>query len=324
MPLTFDFPLDQLRSYHGTNARPVDFDQYWERALMDMRATEPRTRLVPARFQVPGVDCSDLWFSGVGGANVHAQLLRPSNGHGPHPALLMFHGYSSNANDWSFKLGFVAQGFIVAALDTRGQGGLSEDSGGVTGNTLNGHIIRGLTDAVTGHPEKLLFRQNFLDTAQLARIVFDMPEVDPSRVFATGASQGGGLTVACAALEPRIRKAAPIYPFLSDYQRVWQIDLAANAYAELQEYFRRFDPRHEQEAEIFNALGYVDIHHLAPRVKAEVLWGCGLMDRICPPSTQFAAYNNLKTSKRMVVYPDFGHEDLPGMADEILQFLLKD
>ena len=75
---------------------------------------------------------------------------------------------------------------------SRGQGGSSEDKGGVKGNTLGGHIIRGLDDK----PEKMLFRQIFLDTAQMARIVMDMPDVDAKRVGATGASQGGGDTEA--------------------------------------------------------------------------------------------------------------------------------
>ena len=82
-----------------------------------------------------------------------------------------------------------------------GQGGLSQDLGEVTGTTFKGHIVRGLDDP----PEKLAFRQIFLDTAQLARIVMDMPEVDENRVGAMGGSQGGGLTLACAALEPRIK-----------------------------------------------------------------------------------------------------------------------
>ena len=47
--------------------------------------------------------------------------------------------------------------------------------------------------------------------------------------------------------EPRIKLAAPIFPFLSDYQRTWTIDLAVDAYAELREWFRWFDPRHERE-----------------------------------------------------------------------------
>ena len=216
MPLTFDMPLEELREYGGSNPRPVDFDDFWDQGVAEMHATDPQVELRPAEFQTSIAECFHLTFSGVGGARIHAKLLRPRQAPGPHPALLMFHGYSANSGDWVDKLGYVAAGFTVAAMDSRGQGGLSQDTGGVTGGTLHGHIIRGLDDA----PQKLLFRQIFLDTAELARIVMAMPDVDETRVGATGSSQGGGLTLACAALEPRIWRAAPIIPFLSDYQRV--------------------------------------------------------------------------------------------------------
>jgi len=226
----------------GRNPRPDDFDAYWDRALAEMRATDPQPELTPHTLELPFAQLSHLWFTGVGGARIHAKYLRPRGVPEPHPAVLLFHGYSGSSGDWVDKLNWVARGYSVAALDCRGQGGLSEDVGGVKGNTLRGHIIRGLDDA----PEKLLFRQIFLDTAQLARVVMEMPEVDADRVGATGGSQGGGLTLACAALEPRIRRAAPIFPFLCDYQRVWEMDLAVNAYEELRLYFRNFDPRHER------------------------------------------------------------------------------
>jgi cephalosporin-C deacetylase len=227
-----------------------------------------------------------------------------------------------DAGDWTDKLGYVAQGFTVAAMDCRGQGGSSGDPGGVSGNTLHGHIIRGLQDALNGAPEKLLFRQIFLDTAQLAGIVMDLPGVDAERVGVMGGSQGGALTVACAALEPRIRRATPAFPFLSDYKRVWSMDQAKDAYLELTELFRRFDPTHQKEDAIFEKLGYIDIQHLANRIQADVLWGIGLMDTICPPSSQFAAYNKITAPKEQAIYPDFGHENLPGMQDKIYQFML--
>ncbi|MCC9078446.1 acetylxylan esterase [Litorilinea aerophila] len=317
MPLLFDMPFEQLQTYQGTNPRPADHDTYWERALAEMRAVDPQVELVPAEFQVPFAHCFHLYFTGVGGARVHAKLLHPKDAPRPHPAVLMFHGYSGSSGDWSDKLGYVAAGYTVAALDCRGQGGLSQDPGGVAGWTLRGHIIRGLDDS----PDKLLYRQIFLDTAQLACIVMEMPEVDPDRVGATGGSQGGGLTLACAALEPRIKLAAPVFPFLCDYQRVWHLELAKNAYAELEEYFRRFDPLHEREQEIFTKLGYIDVQHLAPRIQAEVMMATGFADRICPPSTQFAAYNKIRSKKSLRIYPDFGHENLPGNSDAIFQFL---
>jgi cephalosporin-C deacetylase len=322
MPLCFDFSFEQCKNYLGINPRPADFDTYWERALEEMRSLDPKVELVPAEFQAPFAECFHLYFSGVGGARVHAKFLRPKHTETPHPAILMFHGYTGDSGDFSDKLGYVGQGFSVAALDCRGQGGLSEDAGGVTGNTQHGHIIRGLDDALKGDPDKLLYRQIFLDTAQLAKIVMEMPDVDPARVGATGGSQGGALTVACIGLEPRIKRAAPVFPFLSDYKRVWEMDEAKNAYAELQEYFRHFDPNHSRENDIFTTLGYVDIQHLAPRIRSEVYWAIGLMDEICPPSSQFAAYNKITSKKEMVVYPDFGHEGLPGLSDKIFQFMM--
>jgi cephalosporin-C deacetylase len=316
MPL-IDMPLPQLREYQGRNPRPADMDEYWDRALAELRDTDPQVELTPKPLNASFAECFHLRFTGVGGARVYAKYLRPKGVREPHPAVLHFHGYSGNSGDWVDKLNWVARGYSVAAMDCRGQGGLSEDAGGVKGNTLRGHIIRGLDD----HPDKLLFRQIFLDTAQLARVVMDLPEVDAARVGATGGSQGGALTLACAALEPRIKKAAPIYPFLCDYQRVWEMDLALNAYEELRLFFRHFDPRHEREAEIFTRLGYIDNQHLAHRIRAEVLMAVGLMDAICPPSTQFAAYNKIQSKKDLLIYPDFGHEGLPGAADRIYEWM---
>jgi cephalosporin-C deacetylase len=189
----------------------------------------------------------------------------------------------------------------------------------VQGTTLHGHIVRGLD----GPPQNMLFRHIFLDTVQMARIVMSFPDVDENRVGVYGGSQGGGLTLACAALEPRIKRAAPLFPFLSDYQRVWEMDLDKDAYEELRYYFRRFDPLHQRQEAIFTQLGYIDVQHLAPRIKAEVHLACGLRDEICPPSSQFAAYNKIHSPKRMILYPDFGHEDLPGFDDHIFNFMLQ-
>ncbi|MDF1513672.1 MAG: acetylxylan esterase [Anaerolineae bacterium] len=318
----FDFPLEKLKTYQGINPRPDDMDAFWDKSLADMRALDPQVALIPADFNVPFADCFHLYFTGVGNARVHAKLLRPKKPAAKHPAVVMFHGYSGDSGDWSSKLGYVAAGFTVAALDCRGQGGLSQDQGGVSGWTLRGHIIRGLDDALAGTPQKLLFRDIFLDTAQLTKLVMEMPDVDPDRVGATGGSQGGALTVACMSLEPRIQRAAPVFPFLSDYKRVWEMDQDKDAYAELREYFRKFDPKHEREEEIFTTLGYIDIQHLSARTQAKVQWHVGLMDTICPPSSQFAAYNHITSDKNMVIYPDYGHENLPGKDDQVFEYML--
>ncbi len=316
----FEKPLPELLTYEGRNPCPPDHAAYWDAALRELDGVDPRPELEPATAVTsPVAECFHLWFRGTGGARIHAKYARPRGGGGRRPAVLLFHGYSGSSGDWTNLLLWAGQGFCVASLDCRGQGGRSEDPGGVRGNTLRGHIIRGLDDP---DPHALFYRHQFLDTAQLARVVMARPEVDPARVGATGASQGGALTLACAALEPRIARAAPVYPFLCDYQRVWEMDLAKDAYDELRTYFRNFDPCHARAREVFTRLGYIDCQFLAPRIRAEVLLFVSLMDTVCPPSTQFAAYNRITGRKDHVVYPDFGHEALPGASDRILGFML--
>jgi cephalosporin-C deacetylase len=93
------------------------------------------------------------------------------------------------------------------------------------------------------------------------------------------------------------------------------MDLAKDAYAELRSFFRYHDPTHEHIDQWFNRLGYVDVQNLAPRIQGEVMMAVGLMDQVCPPSTQFAAYNKIRSKKSRVIYPDFEHENLPGWND---------
>lgn len=338
---TIDMPLAELREYTGSSPRPTDFDEYWNAAERELDALDTRgfrEEWVPARFQVNYARCWEVYFDGVRGARLHAKCVMPrgpgatsrdpEGGTGgldraaaPMPALFRFHGYTMHAGDWSSLLPYAAAGIAVFALDVRGQGGESTDPGGLPGNTQRGHIVRG----VEGDPEDLFYRQVFLDTAAVVRMAAAHPEIDADRLGATGASQGGALTLACAALEPRIRAAWAVYPFLSDYRRVWDLEGGESAYEELRHWLKRRDPRHEHIEEFFTRLGYIDVQHLAERVIANTVVVTGLMDEICPPSSQFAVYNRLTraVSRRMTLYPDFGHESLPDAPDLALQWFVE-
>lgn len=313
MPLV-DMPLEELLKYQGRNPKPKDFDSFWDQSLVEQSTTNPELAITKIDISADFAECFELRFKSTRGGTIFAKYVRPK-GKKNCPALLRFHGYSASSGDWASSLGWAARGFAVASMDCRGQGGSSEDTGSYQGMTLRGHIVRGLD----GPAEQMYFRNVFLDTAQLARVVADFDEVDPTRIGATGGSQGGGLTLACAALAP-IKMSAPVFPFLCDYKRVWEMDLAKDAYDEIRYFFRSFDPRHEREEELFTKLGYIDNQHLARRIKGEVLLLGGLMDSTTPPSSYFAAYNKIPGKKRHILYPDFGHEGLPGSDDIIWEY----
>ena len=313
--------IEELLKYNGVNPRPEDHDDYWEKALSEMKAVDSEISFEEVDFKSPIVSCYDMYFTGVNGARIYAKHVRPKNVSGKIPAVIMFHGYGADCEDWYSKMPYAASGVAVFAMDVRGQGGKSEDVGGVCGNTLHGHIIRGLADK---NPQKMFYRDVFLDTAQLAGIVLDLDFIDETKVYVTGGSQGGALSLACASLEPRISRVAIAEPFLCDFKRVCDMQLNVNVYGELRDYFRMYDPTHEQEEAVFTKLGYIDIQYLVPRIKGEVLMLTGLLDTTCPPETQFAAYNKMTCKKKYILYPDYQHEKLKDVDDITYQFLMSD
>ncbi len=64
----------------------ADFDEVWDKSLAEMRALDPKIELKPYPLKASFAECFDLYFTGVGGARIHAKYLRPKNDPGPHPA----------------------------------------------------------------------------------------------------------------------------------------------------------------------------------------------------------------------------------------------
>lgn len=317
MPV-FEMPLEELRQYKGCSPCPGDFEDYWRKALQEMERTGLEYTAAPAAFTAPGVECSDLWFTGTGGARVHCMFLKPARVVGKIPAIAVFHGYMHHGGEWFERLPYVYAGNAVLVMEARGQGGLSEDVYSGAGPTLFGHVVRGVRDP---DPHKLYYRDVYLDTAKTVRILMSMPFVDETRVAVTGKSQGGALALAAAALVPEVKMCAPLYPFLCDFRRILEMDLMKDAYEGFAYYFKKCDPAHEHEREFFERLGYIDLQNHASAIRAKVLWQTGLMDTLCPPSTQFSAYNKLVCPKQMQLYPEYGHELIPYANDRIFAFL---
>ncbi len=316
MPL-IDMPLSKLKEYQGITPRPADFDEFWDKSVAEMRAIDPKPEFKKRESGSKIADCFDLTFTSTKGARIYAKFACPKNITGKCPAVMIFHGLGGFSDPWHVIIAYVSQGYCVASLDCRGQGGFSEDIGNRIGTTQTNQIVRGLD----GDPNDLYYRDVFLDTAMLARVMMEQDCVDATRMGVLGGSQGGALSIACAALVPEIKLCAPYYPYLSDYKRVWEMDLDRGAYDGLRYYFRNFDPQHEREDEIFEKLGYIDIQNLAPRIKAKVLMATGLMDTVCPPSTQFAAFNKITSEKEVLIFPDYGHEGIKGLTDIIFDFM---
>lgn len=314
-----DLPLEDLYKYEGRNPRPADFDEYWASGLAELDATPLNVRMERAEWQVPMFECYDVWFDGVRGGQIYAKYVRPTACAAVLPAIVHFHGYTCDSEMWSYMVGLAAPGFAVFYMDCRYQAGKSYDNIGYKGRAHSGLLTRGVLDE---DPQNLAYRHIMLDAAQMARVAMSTPGVDASRVAAYGQSQGGALTLACAALEPRVARAVPVFPYLCDYLRVYEMRLGV--YDEIVYWLRTYDPQHKQADKLFEKLGHIDVQFLAPRIQAKIMLLMGLNDTSCPPSSQFAAYNKITAPKELVVFPDYCHETLRGQTDIVLPWLVKE
>jgi cephalosporin-C deacetylase len=174
-------------------------------------------------------------------------------------------------------------------------------------------MTRGITS-----PENYYFTRLFTDAVLAVEAALSL---SGGQVVAVGgASQGGGLSLAAAALAPgKVSVCHADVPFLCDIQRA--ITLAPHApFTEIPEFLNE---NVDLIDTALNTLRYVDCALLARRITAECLLSVSLMDDICPPSTVFAAYNEIKSGKDIAVYPYSGHAVPHAHAERQLRHLRK-
>ena len=295
----YDMPLERLREYRTETNEPDGLDDWWAKRLELARAQARPATFTPHEpdvyrpFQV-----FDVEFSGADGDPVRAWYIKPG-GDGA-PIVVKFIGYGGGRGAPSEHILLPALGYAVFVMDSRGQGG--RWTFGATGDGASGPENSQVMTRGIAAPEDYYYTRMFTDAALAVDTALELSGGTPIAV--SGASQGGGLALAAAALHRgKVAVCHADVPFLCDIRRA--ITLAPHApYTEIPEFLA------ENVALIdtaLNTLRYIDCALLARRITAASLLSVGLMDVICPPSTVFAAYNEITADKDIAVYPYSGH-----------------
>ena len=303
----YDLPEEQLKDYRTDTPEPAELDRWWRERLDEARAAarEPVLTRYEAGTYAP-VEVYDTEFSGAGGDRIRAWYLRPAGGpDASAPVAVKFIGYGGGRGRPSEHALLPALGYALLVMDTRGQGG--RWSTGATGDHADGwHAGPEYSAVMTrgiARPEDYYYTRLFTDAVRAVETACAL--TGAARVAVTGVSQGGGLSLAAAALVPdRVAVCHADVPFLCDIQRA--ITLAPHApYTEIPEFLAE---NVELVPRALDTLRYIDCALLARRITAATLVSVGLMDDICPPSTVYAAYNEISAAdKEIAVYPYSGH-----------------
>lgn len=302
----FDKPLDDLRAYRPDPEEPADFDAFWKQTLDAAAAAATEPESVPFDAGLATVEVRDVTFSGWAGQRIKAWLLLPRERSGPLPAVVQYIGYNGGRGvPWEW-LTWSAAGYAHLVVDNRGQGGggkTTADTPDVApeghGSSSPGFLTRGIED-----PAKHYYRRLITDAVRAVDAVKALPEVDPARVAVLGGSQGGGLALAVAGLRDDLAGAIADVPFLSHYRRASQIT-DEGPYSEIARYLKG----HRFEVEdVMRTLSYFDATNFAARARCPGWFSVALMDKVCPPSTVFAAYHRYGGPAQIEVFPYNGHE----------------
>jgi cephalosporin-C deacetylase len=270
---------------------PADFDDFWSTAKIALSKVAPNYKVIPQSvWSNDRINTYIVEMQSLDNVKIRAWLSVPK-GKKNLPALLKVQGYSSYMMPDT-----TLEDFVVLALNIRGHGNSCDD----VNPGFPGFLFRGF-----GSPNTYIYRGAYMDCIRAVDYLCTRAEVDQNRIAVEGASQGGALSIATAALDPRIRLCAPDVPFLSDFRNYFT--LAEWPYNEFKEYQEKTGRNWD---DIYGVLSYFDIKNLAPKVNCPVIMGVGLFDDVCPPHINFAAYNNLGTDpshKQFYLYPLAGH-----------------
>lgn len=301
----YDLPLEQLKEYKPVRQEPSDFDAFWEETIDQTTKFSLDACFERVDFGLKTLETYDVAFNGYGGQPVKGWLLLPCQRDKLLPCVVEYIGYGGGRGLPINWLLWSSVGYAHLIMDTRGQGSewLPGDTSDLPENGSNPHFPGFMTLGVLD-PKKYYYRRVFTDAVRAVEAACVFPVIDKSRLAVTGASQGGGISLAVGSLVPEVSVVMPDVPFLCHYRRATEIT-DASPYSEISNYCKI---HRDQIDTVFNTLSYFDGLNFAVRAHAKALFSVGLMDHTCPPSTVFAAYNYYAGPKQINVWPYNDHE----------------
>jgi cephalosporin-C deacetylase len=303
--IPYDLAPADLRTWLPDRVEPEDFDGFWKTTLASCYApAAPVATRVDIGLRL--VDAYDVTFAGFGGDPVRAWLVRPT-GDAVVPCVVQYVGYGGGRGALVEHLVWAAAGYAHLVMDARGQGSDTPDRS--VGSSLPA-VVSGLRAR-----EEYYYRRFFVDAVAAVEAARGLPGIDPERVAVAGASQGGGTALVAAALVPTVSAVLCDVPFLCDWSRAVRL-ADRGPYTEV----ARYCAQHRQPVDqVFTTLSYFDAVNFASRCRQPALFSAALADRVCPPSTVYAAYNHYAGPKQIVDWEFNDHEG--GGADQVLRQL---
>ena len=266
--------------------KPADFDEFWDRTLAELAAVpiEPVLTLLPEHSNADR-NVYRVEMRSLGGALMGGYLAEPVKP-GKYRTFIDYMGYGSEPYIYAPSGAPDCVEFLVSVRDQ-----------GIFKPGNQRWIDRGLNSR-----EDFYYRGAYCDVVRAIDFLCGRENVDQEHLFARGESQGGAFAWISASLDHRVKAIATSVPFLSDYE-----DYSKIVWWPVWEVFESADNEGIGRSELFEMLKYFDVKNFTDKVECPVLMAFGMQDPTCPPHTNFAGYNQVKSQKEYLCVPTCGH-----------------
>jgi len=287
--------IDPLQIKSGTPA-PDDFDIFWDAQKQKLASIPMEPVLTPVESHRDGIEVYDLKLNCLESIAPVSGFFAKPKGAQPKslPAMMRVHG----AGIWSASRGEAIAGAEMGMLtvDINAHGVANEKPreyyAELEQTLLKGYSHRGRHDR-----ESCYFFGMYMRMVRAMNFLCEQPEWDGQVLIVKGVSQGGAQTIAAAGLDSRVSIIGAGVPALCNQPG------PVSGWPWLVPYHNgKPDPK------ILQASRYFDPVNFAARTNAEAVFSVGFVDTVCPPSTVYMAYNNIRGEKQIVNKPLMGHE----------------
>ncbi|MGY8770997.1 MAG: acetylxylan esterase [Pirellulales bacterium] len=278
---------------------PQDFDKFWADQKEQLAAVPAKAQLTSVPQGDATVACFDVQVDCTGGAPVSGYFGKP-NAAKPKslPAVLWVHGAGVRSSSLSNAVKGAQSGMLSMDINAHG---IANGKPGSYYQELSAGRLAGYPHSGNDSRDTTYFRGMFLRIVRAIDFLTAQPEWDGKTIAVVGHSQGGGQALVAGGIDGRVTFIASGVPAICDHS-----GRAAGRINGWPKLVPTSDNGIPSAAEL-KAGQYVDAVNFASRCKADAIMSVGFIDRTCPPSSCYAAYNLLQGNKRVINKPLMGH-----------------
>lgn len=303
---------------------PKDFDAFWKKALDEARQNDLNpTKVLLSERCTKDVNVYEISYNNNRwGSKMYGILSIPVKP-GKYPALLRVPG--AGVRPYSGDSYTAAGKCIVLEIGVHGVPVTMEQKiyDDLANGALQGYWATNLDD-----PNRNAYKRIVTGAVRGVDMIASLDEWDGKTLGVTGASQGGFLSLAVAALDKRVTFLGAIHDAMCDYEA--EIHGVAGGWPH---YFYKEDKsfgaagKEQKLSEIEKArvegARYYDGVNFARRITVPAWFSFGYNDEVVPPTSAYGLYNTIQAPKSLSVYQMTGHYWYQEQYDEWQDFLTK-